>query len=548
MKNIYYNAVIHAKKDMDVEAMGVENGRVGFIGTHSEAKAWENGEDGVWHNMNGAFIVPGFIDSHLHLLQYGNQLSSPNLTENTSSMNAVVEELFAYKNRNHKKSGDWVVGSGWNQECFEGEKRLPNRYDLDQVSREQPVIAWRSCRHIACANSAALKAAGITRDTKNPEGGSIDFDEHGEPTGILRENAINLVSRFIPAPEVDEIKHDMVQAMKKLNSYGITSVQSDDFGAFPGVSYKTVIQAYEELEAEGLLTVKVYEQCLLDEKSDFKEFIEKGYRTGKGSAFFSIGPLKIIADGSLGARTALLSTPYADDKEHPDNCGIAIYSQQELDEMVSDASKHGMQVAVHAIGDKAMDMAARSMEKALGGNRNNPLRHGIVHCQITTKALLDTFQRWNLHAYIQSIFLEHDNHVVEKRLGEERAASTYAFKTFLDLGLDVSDGSDAPVEYPDVLAGIQCAVTRTTLDGTKTFLPDQSLSVEEALQTFTSMGARASFEEKEKGMLLPGMAADFTVLSQDIRRCLRRAIKDTKVCRTFVNGTCVYDSEESNNR
>lgn len=216
--------------------------------------------------------------------------------------------------------------------------------------------------------------------------------------------------------------------------------------------------------------------------------------------------------------------------------------------MVSDASKHGMQVAVHAIGDKAMEMAARSMEKALGGNRNNPLRHGIVHCQITTKALLDTFQRWNLHAYIQSIFLEHDNHVVEKRLGEERAASTYAFKTFLDLGLDVTNGSDAPVEYPDVLEGIQCAVTRTTLDGTKTFLPDQSLSVEEALQTFTSMGARASFEEKEKGMLLPGMAADFTVLSQDIRHCLKRTIKDTKVCRTFVNGTCVYDSEESNNR
>lgn len=548
MKKIYYNAVIHAKKDMDAEAMGVENGRVGFIGTRSEAKEWENGEDGVWHDMNGAFIVPGFIDSHLHLLQYGNQLSSPNLTENTSSINAVIEELFAYKNRNYKKSGDWVVGSGWNQECFEGEKRLLNRYDLDQVSREQPVIAWRSCRHIACANSAALKAAGITRDTKNPEGGSIDLDEHGEPTGILRENAINLVSRFIPAPEVGEIKHDMVQAMKKLNSYGITSVQSDDFGAFPGVSYKTVIQAYEELEAEGLLTVKVYEQCLLDEKSDFKDFIEKGYRTGKGSAFFAIGPLKIIADGSLGARTALLSAPYADDKEHPDNCGIAIYSQQELDEMVSDASKHGMQVAVHAIGDKAMEMAARSMEKALGGNRNNPLRHGIVHCQITTKALLDTFQRWNLHAYIQSIFLEHDNHVVEKRLGEERAASTYAFKTFLDLGLDVSNGSDAPVEYPDVLAGIQCAVTRTTLDGTKTFLPDQSISVEEALQTFTSMGARASFEEKEKGMLLPGMAADFTVLSQDIRYCLPGAIKDTKVCRTFVNGTCVYDSEESNNR
>ncbi len=161
---------------------------------------------------------------------------------------------------------------------------------------------------------------------------------------------------------------------------------------------------------------------------------------------------------------------------------------------------------------------------------------------------METFQKLNLHAYIQSIFLEHDNHVVEKRIGEDRAASTYAFKTLLDMGLDVSNGSDAPVEYPDVLAGIQCAVTRTTLDGTKTFLPQQSISVEEALQTYTVMGARASFEEKEKGMLLPGMAADFTVLFQDIRHCLPGKIKDTTICKTFVNGTCVYDSSESNNR
>lgn len=548
MKNIYYNAVVHAKKDMDVDALGVENGRVAFIGTLSEAKQWESGEEAVWHDMNSAFIVPGFIDSHLHLLQYGNGLSSPNLTENTSSIKAVAEELSACKSRNHKKIGAWIVGSGWNQECFEGEKRLPNRYDLDQVSKEQPVIAYRCCRHIACVNSAALKAAGITRDTVDPEGGSIDFDENGEPTGILREYAINLVSRFIPPPEAGEIKYHMVQAMKKLNSYGITSVQSDDFGAFPGVPYETVIQAYQELEAEGLLTVKVYEQCLFDEISDLKGFIEKGYRTGKGSSFFAIGPLKIIADGSLGARTALLSAPYADDTEHPDNCGIAIYSQQELDEKAGYASKHGMQVAIHAIGDKAMEMAARSIEKALQGDKKNPLRHGIVHCQITTKALLETFQKWNLHAYIQSIFLEHDNHVVEKRLGEERAASTYAFRALLDLGIDISNGSDAPVEYPDVLAGIQCAVTRTTLDGTKKFLPQQSLSVEEALQTFTSMGASASFEEKEKGMLLPGMAADFTVLSQDIRRCLPGKIKDTNVCQTFVNGTCVYDWADSNNR
>jgi predicted amidohydrolase YtcJ len=369
MKDIYYNAVIHAKKGMDVDTMGVENGRVAFIGTFLEAKQWEGDEEIVWHDMSGAFIVPGFIDSHLHLLQYGNGLSSPNLTENTSSIKAVVDELSAYKGNNDMKSEAWIVGSGWNQECFEEDKRFPTRYDLDQVSNEQPVMAYRSCRHIACVNTAALQAAGITRETMNPEGGSIDFDENGEPTGILRENAINLVSRLIPSPEVGEIKYYMIQAMKKLNSYGITSVQSDDFGAFSGVPYETVIRAYQELEAEGLLTVKVYEQCLFEEMSDLKGFIEKGYRTGEGSPFFAIGPLKIISDGSLGARTALLSEPYADDTEHPDNCGIAIYSQSELYEKVIYASRNGMQVAIHAIGDQAMKMAAQSIEKALCGDK-----------------------------------------------------------------------------------------------------------------------------------------------------------------------------------
>ncbi|WP_313071371.1 amidohydrolase [Lacrimispora sp.] len=542
MKDIYYNAVIFVQMGLEAEAMGVEHGRIVFVGTLSEARIWDDKKQAIWHDLKGAFVVPGFNDSHLHLLQYGHGLSCPDLSKHTSSIKDIVEVLHNFRQVKQDKPGAWLILRGWNQESFNGDKRMPTRHDLDQVSKEQPILIYRSCGHIACANSAALHIAGITRETKNPEGGSIDFDEALEPSGILREYAINLVSEKVPPPDKVEIKADIIRAMKQLNAYGITSVQSDDFGAFPGLSYETVMEVYKELEVEGALTVKVYEQCLLSDKKDLEDFIEKGYKTGKGSSFFTIGPLKLIGDGSLGARTACLSTPYADDELYPENCGISVYSQSELDGRVSYGADHGMQIAIHAIGDKAMEMAVHSIKRALKGNKDNSMRHGIVHCQITTKELIKTFQELNLHAYVQTIFMDHDNHVVEKRVGRERAADTYAFKTLLDLGIHVSNGSDAPVEEPDVLSGIQCAVTRTTLDGIKTFLPEQSITVEEALHTFTSMSARASFEENEKGTLLPGMAADFTVLSQDIRTCNPKIIREVAVCQTFVNGICVYDS------
>ena len=540
MKHIYWNGIFYVRNGAEARAMGVEDGRIGAVGELEEVEAWAEGEKAVRHDLKGCFVVPGFIDSHLHLLEYGYGLRTADLTSCTSSMSAMVDGLLKYQSEHEGGKESWIVGRGWNHDLFQDEKRFPDRHDLDRVSKDRPVMVSRACGHIASVNSAALLAAGITRETAQPAGGCFDADENGEPTGVLRENGIDLVSRVIPAPDGKEIKSCIREAAKKLNVYGITSVQSDDLAAFPGISYETVLGAYRELEKEGLLTVKVYEQCLLSGQEEMKDFLHKGYRTGTGSRFFSIGPLKIISDGSLGARTAYLSKPYEDDGENPDNCGIPIYSQKELDERIGYASEHGMQVAVHAIGDRAMEMAVSAMEKSGISCAENKLRHGIVHCQITTEELLQKFKKLDLHAYIQSIFLDYDNHIVEKRVGMERAKDTYQFKTLMDMGVSVSNGSDAPVERPDVLAGIQCAVTRTTLDGKKTFLPHQALSVEEALDTYTVMGARASFEEEEKGKLLPGMAADFTVLSQDIRTCTPCTIRERKVWGTFVDGNCVY--------
>lgn len=541
MKDIYYNAVIYVEKGMYVSAIGVEDGRIGAVGERADMEAWVKEDPAAWHDLKGCFVVPGFVDSHMHLLEYGYGLTTVNLASATSSMASVLDRVSEYMAAYEETRGGWIVGRGWNHDYFQDEKRFPNRYDLDRVTGDRPGILFRACGHVACANSAALAAAGITGDSPQPEGGCFDVDGKGEPTGVLREYGINMVSRIIPSPGKEEIKEYILTAMKKLNAYGITSVQSDDLEAFPGVSYEAVLDAYRELESQGLMTVKVYEQCLLSGMDILRDFVSKGYRTGAGSRFFTIGPLKVFTDGSLGARTAFLSRPYADDAENPGNCGISIYSQEELDEKICFASEHGLQVAVHAIGDQAMDMTVRAFEKAGTAKEGNRLRHGIVHCQITTKELLKKFQELDLHAYVQSVFLDYDNHIVEDRLGKERAADTYQFKTLLDMGVDVSNGSDAPVENPHVLAGIQCAVTRTTLDGSKIFLPDQALSVEEALETYSSIGARASFEEDEKGRLLPGMTADFTVLAEDLRYCGPGRIKDVKVYQTFVDGICVFD-------
>ena len=328
------------------------------------------------------------------------------------------------------------------------------------------------------------------------------------------------------------------EACRALNSYGVTSAQTDDFVAFPQVDYEVLIAAYQELEKKGKLTVKINQQAQLVNIEDLKGFIGKGYKTGVGNDYFKIGPLKLIGDGSLGARTAYMTQPYNDDDS---TCGIPIYTQEQLDEMVEYAHKNGMHVVIHCIGDKIMYMVVEAMEKALKKYPKEDHRHGIVHCQITTKELLDKFKELKLHAYIQSIFLDYDINIVEDRIGKERAKYTYNFKTLMDSGVITSNGSDCPVELPNVMNGVQCAVTRKTLDGKGPFLSEQALSVEEAIKSYTIMGAYGSFEEKTKGSIEVGKVCDFVVLGQNPFEVEKDKLKDIEILATYLDGKCVFD-------
>lgn len=540
MRQIYKNGKIYTGEGSLCEAFLVENGIFTKVGTNHEMMSCKRIEDTVI-DLKGKFVCAGFNDSHMHLVYFGYSLGMVDLSNHTGSLKEMKKTLKNFIRERKIKKGTWIRGRGWNQDYFTDEKRFPTCYDLDEVSKEHPIFITRACGHICVVNSKALEILGITAEAPDTVKQYCETDEDGIPNGIFREDAMDFVYKKLPAFSVNEVKTMILDAAKEVNRFGITSVQTDDFLAFPTVPAKVILKAFKELVREGRMTVRVNEQVQFSEFQEFQNFIKEGYVTGKGNEWFRIGPLKLVGDGSLGARSAFLSTPYADD---PSTCGIARFSEQQLETIISYAHHHNMQAAIHAIGDGMLDRVLKVYEKVLKESPKKDHRHGIVHCQIMRPEQLKKMKELNLHAYIQSVFLDYDIHIVEKRVGRERAKSSYSFKTMHDT-IHTSNGSDCPVEFPNVLAGIQCAVTRTTLkDHSRPYLPKQALTVREALDTFTSEGAHASFEEKVKGKIKEGMYADFVILDQNPLQEDPFAIKDIKICGTYVGGIQRYIAEE----
>lgn len=536
MKTIYFNGAVYTGELPLVSAFAVEDGRFVFAGNDEAAKALAaDGDELV--DLAGKFVCSGFIDSHMHLLNYGTSLMSAKLAEHTGSLADMVKCLKDFLAEHPLTGNAWLKGRGWNQDYFTDADRMPNRYDLDQVSTEIPVCAVRACGHCLVVNSKALEILGVTADTPQPDGGQIGI-ENGEPDGRFYDNAMDMVYRAIPVPGKAEIKDMIRAACKALNGYGITSSQTDDYCVYREVPWQTVNEAYQELEESGELTVRVYEQSNFTEVKELAKFIDAGNVTGTGSDRFKIGPLKMLGDGALGARTAYLSRPYADD---PSTCGIPVFSQQTLNDMICYANEKGMQVAVHTIGDACLDRVLHAYEKALTEHPRDDHRHGIVHCQITRADQLEKIAELKLHIYAQSIFLDYDNHIVEQRVGKELASTSYSWKTLMKNGVSVSNGTDCPVELPDALASMQCAVTRTTLrDHVGPYLPEQAFTVQEALDSYTIRGAEGSFEENVKGCVKPGMYADFVVLGENPFEVSADTIKDIPVCATYLGGEKVF--------
>ncbi len=507
------------------ESIGVKNNTINFLGSNEEASEVKHSYENVI-DLKSKVIIPGLNDSHMHLLNYGYNFYKLELGE-YDSIEEIKKEVTKIINTRQKNYNKWLLGRGWNQDKFK-EKRFINKDDLDQISTEIPIIFSRVCGHIAVCNSKALEYLNIENLRNNS---NVELEK-----GIFKEDSINILTGVISPPSLGEMKDMISKTCDELLSYGITSVQTDDFDAMPGSDYKKVFEAYEELYREGNLKVRVYEQCLFLNEEKFKEFVKNGYRTGKGDNFIKIGPLKLLLDGSLGGRTALLRDDYSDDKN---NIGISLYTKEELYKYIKYAHENGFQIAAHAIGDGAMELylnILESLEEDLGTRR-----HGIVHCQITANDIIEKMKKLQVMAYVQPIFLDYDMHIVEDRVGS-RAKESYVFRTLRECGIKVSGGSDSPVVHFNPFENIYSAVCRKDLNGypENGYMPKERLSVEEALRMFTIDSAYCSFEENIKGSLEVGKLADLVVLDKDIFEIPEDEIKNVKAELTMVDGEIVY--------
>ena len=536
MREIYLNGTVRVQNSEYAQAFAVENGKFIFVGSNEQAMKYAQGDSKI-EDLGGRFVCAGFNDSHMHLLNYGYAATVANLSENIFSIEQLCAAVGEFINENHIPAGEWVCGKGWNQDHFRGEKRFPTRYDLDRISTEHPISLTRACEHCCVGNSKALELAGISKDTPQPEKGYFEVDSNGEPLGIFRENAMQMICSKIPQPGKDDIKKMLVTGMKKLNSYGVTSCQSDDFSAFLAVPYDVIIDAYRELEREGKMTVRVGEQAFFREADKFKKFMDDGRAEICGDRF-KMSALKLLGDGSLGSRSARLSRPYAD---APDKRGVANFTVPQFYALIKEAHTRGFRAVVHCIGDGILDDVLDCFERVNKEFPRTDCRHGIVHCQITRPEQLQKIAQLGLCVFAQTIFIDYDMHIVYDRVGQQLAQSSYNFKTLRDMGVVVSNGSDCPVEEPNVMRGIQCAVTRTDLKGTQPpYLPEQAFSVEQALDSYTTDGAYNSFEQDRKGRIQAGMIADFTVLGQNILETEPSKIKDIKIYATYLGGQKVY--------
>ncbi len=534
MATVILNAKIYLERGRFARALLVEDGIVRAVGTNEEVLAQAPAEHETF-DARGRTIVPGFNDSHQHLLNTGVALSDIRL--HTAKSIAEVKEIARrYIAERKPAPGTVLHGMGWNQDYFADESRLLTAADLDDISTEYPLIFERACGHLLTANTAAVRLAGITAETPDPEGGSIGRDAEGNPNGIFAENARKPIRALMAERSVDELVELIRIGMAHAAETGVTSVQTCDLR--PG-SWERTLEAYERVTTEGAPT-RVYHQSHFHNPDDYRAFLAAGHVTGTGTPMHRFGPLKLFIDGSLGARTALMRKPYNDD---PSTSGIATLTPEQIDELVGIAVENKCSVAVHAIGDLAVERMLDAYDKVTNGS--NPLRLGIVHVQITDRPLVERFTKNDILALVQPIFLHYDTRIVEDRVGKDLAATSYAFGTMRKLGIHMSFGTDSPIEDMNPIDNIYCAVTRRTLDGAPEggWHPEECLTVEEAVDAYTLEGAYASFEENVKGRLLPGYYADLVVLSEDIFTMPVEELRRTKVDATMTAGRFVYQRE-----
>ena len=531
---IIKNGKIYIERGRFAEALRISDGVVASTGTDDEILA--SAQQGCRViDAGGRTVLPGMNDSHMHLSYVGEWLSTLDLA-GIRSPDEIVKKGREYLAAHPEAHERGIMGVGWNQDLFDGEKRVLNRRDLDRISRDIPIVLRRVCGHSSAANSKAIEISGLTADSPQPEGGVFDIED-GEITGVFKENASRLIEQTIKPHTHAERKNFLRAGIARCKSVGLTSVQSND------ASEKTSGETFamlKELFADAELQIRYRHQITFLEESDLLEYLktERLDPVYLGN-MLTAGPLKLFKDGSLGARTALRRKDYRDD---PGNRGVDCLPAEQMDRLCRIASDNGMQVMTHAIGDGAISQTLDAYAKIMPGGRN-ALRHAVNHCQITDMPLLRRIADMGVLVMAQPIFINTDLHVIAARAGQKMASTSYAFGTLARLGAHVSYGTDSPIEDCDPFKCIYAAVTRKDLNGTPPggYAPDGRVDVTSAVDAYTYESAYAEFKEDVKGRLKPGYLADLVIIDRDIFSIPPDEIKDVKADLTMAGGEVIYE-------
>jgi len=510
-----------------VEAVAIKGNRIAAVGSEAEILKWR-GDKTVLLELPGHLVVPGFIDNHTHFLDGGFQLRSVDLRS------ARNEKELAERLRQRAETlaaGQWITGGDWDHEAWPGAK-LPTKDLIDAVTPKTPVFVSRLDGHMGLANSLALRLAGITRSTPNPDGGLIVRDsETGEPTGILKDAAQGLVSRLIPSATPREEDEALEAALKEAARFGVTSVQD--------ITSWSAFETFRRAQAQNRLTVRITARTTLSAWEKQAEWIRKH---GAGDDWLRLGGFKAFMDGSLGSTTAYFFEPYRDDPKTLGLLASEAIPESKMRERMLAADKAGLQLSIHAIGDRANHMLLDLFEAVAKINGPRDRRFRIEHAQHLRREDIPRFASLGVIPSMQPYHCIDDGRWAEKRIGPERIKTTYAFRSLLDQGARLTFGSDWTVAPINPLLGVYAAVTRRTLDDRNPhgWVPEEKITVEEAMKSYTIGNAYASFDESRKGSLETGKLADVVVLDRDIFAIPPVQIPQAIVLYTIVGGKIVY--------
>ena len=541
MKTAFINGKIYTVNQQQplAEAVVVVDNAIEFVGSNQEAEKFIDASTEVI-DLDGKLMLPGFNDSHLHFTSGGYYLLGINLRkaklkeEFVSILKDYVKDRgissSSHQDGTTPRSGEWVTGGRWDHESWEV-KKVPTKELIDDFTVNIPVFVSRIDGHMGLANSKALELAGITKDTPNPDGGLIMKDpDTGEPTGILKDNAMDLVFDIIPEESLDDNIEAANRSFEEARKLGITSVQE--------MTQPGELEAYEKIKMDGNLTCRIYSIWPIDK---YMELVNENIKVHSGDEYIRRGGLKGYADGSLGAKTAWFFEPYENDTTY--GLPMDIVLNGELSDQAYDADKNHLQICVHAIGDKANNYILNLYEAIEKDNSNWDRRFRIEHAQHLIPGDVKRFNEIDVIASVQPYHAIDDGVWAENRIGAERIHRTHPYRSFLDNGTLLAFGTDWPVAPLNPLYGLYAAVTRRTVDGKNPdgWIPKQRITIEEAINAYTLDAAYASFEENIKGSIEAGKLADMVVLSDDILTIDPIKIWDVKVEMTIFDGKIVYE-------